>query len=65
MVKGYWLKVNVERKRIMEKKQYIIPSMEIMDLRTMHAMMDEPLFGPASTPKNPFSGAPKRHDSVF
>ena len=49
----------------MKRKQYIIPLMEIMDLRTMQAMMDDPLFGPASTPKNPFSGAPKRHDTVF
>lgn len=41
------------------KKQYISPKLETMDLRTMNAMMDEPLFGPASNPKDPYT-APER-----
>lgn len=45
---------------MMKKKAYISPISEIMNLRAMQAMMDEPLFGPASTPKNPFTGAPRR-----
>lgn len=43
----------------MEKKVYISPNSEILNLRAMNAMMDDPLFGPASTPSNPF-GAPER-----
>ncbi len=35
----------------MKKKIYISPISEIMNLRAMQAMMDEPLFGPASVPK--------------
>jgi len=49
---------------IMEKKLYISPNLEILNLRAMNAMMDEPLFGPSSTPNDPFattpSGAPER-----
>ena len=42
------------------KKQYISPISEMMDLRTMNAMMDDtPLFGNASNPKDPFT-APER-----
>ena len=47
-----------------KKKQYLSPISEIMNLRAMQAMMDSPLFGPASTPKNPFS-APKKKVEVF
>ncbi len=35
----------------MKKKVYISPISEIMNLRAMHAMMDEPLFNQASLPK--------------
>ena len=42
----------------MEKKVYISPKSEMMDLRAMNAMMDDPMFGPASTPK---ILAPKRN----
>jgi len=46
------------------KKQYIIPSMETLNLRTMDAVMY--ITGPASAAPDPHaSGAPKRHDSVF
>ena len=42
------------------KKQYISPKLEMMDLRTMNAMMDDtPLFGNASNPAQPFT-APER-----
>ena len=44
----------------MEKKVYISPNSEILNLRAMNAMMDDPLFGPASTPPQPFTGAPER-----
>ena len=44
----------------MEKKEYISPNSEILNLRAMNAMMDEPLFGPASNPTEPFTGAPER-----
>ena len=48
------------------KKQYISPKLETMDLRTMNAMMDEPLFGPASNPNQPFSTpAPKRDPKLW
>ena len=51
----------------MKKKQYISPKSEVMNLRAMHAMMDEtPLFGVASRPNQPFGGAPrKRWTDVF
>lgn len=39
---------------IMKKKQYISPVSEITDLRVMNAMMDGPLFGPASMPTDQF-----------
>ena len=48
----------------MEKKIYISPVSESMNLHAMQAMMDSPLLGPASTPKNPFS-APKKKVEVF
>ncbi len=32
----------------MKKKEYMIPVSEVLDLRAMSAMMDGPLFGPAS-----------------
>ena len=38
----------------MKKKQYISPVSEITDLRVMNAMMDGPLFGPASMPTDQF-----------
>ena len=45
----------------MEKKLYISPISETMDLRTMNAMMDDtPLFGNASNPAQPYSLAPER-----
>ena len=43
----------------MKKKVYISPNLEILNLRAMNAMMDDPLFGPASNPAKPF-GAPER-----
>ena len=43
----------------MEKKLYISPISEVMNLHAMNAMMDDPLFGPASNPSQPF-GAPAR-----
>ena len=47
----------------MEKKIYISPVSESMNLHTMQAMMDSPMFGPASVPK---TLAPKRpDDKVF
>jgi len=49
----------------MNKKVYISPISETMNLRAMQAMMDDPLFGPASTPHDPFSSAPKRKTEVF
>ena len=48
----------------MKKKVYISPISETMNLRAMQAMMDDPLFGPASTPHDPFS-APERKTEVF
>ena len=42
----------------MEKKVYISPKSEMMDLRAMNAMMDDPMLGPASKPK---ILAPKRN----
>ena len=43
------------------KKQYISPKLEMMDLRTMNAMMDDtPLFGNASNPAQPYSLAPEK-----
>ena len=45
---------------IMEKKVYISPNSEILNLRAMNAMMDDqPLFGPASNPAHPLT-APER-----
>ena len=49
----------------MKKKVYISPISETMNLQAMQAMMDEPLFGPASVPSQPFGGAPKRRTPVF
>ena len=52
----------------MEKKEYISPLSEIMNLRAMQAMMDEtPLFGPASNPKQPFAAPanPTKKTEVF
>ena len=51
----------------MEKKLYISPISEMMDLRTMNAsMQDQPLFGPASNPSQPFSTpAPKRDPKLW
>jgi len=47
----------------MEKKIYISPVSESMNLHAMQAMMDSPMFGPASVPK---TLAPKRpDDKVF
>ena len=43
----------------MKKKVYISPNSEILNLRAMNAMMDDPLFGPASNPSEPFA-APER-----
>ena len=48
----------------MKKKVYISPISETMNLRAMQAMMDEPLFGPASNPSEPFT-APERRVPVF
>ena len=49
----------------MKKKEYMIPVSEVLDLRAMSAMMDGPLFGPASVPSNPYNGAPRRKTDVF
>ena len=49
----------------MKKKEYLFPVSEVLDLRAMSAMMDTPLFGPASVPPNPFNGAPRRKTEVF
>jgi len=43
----------------MKKKVYISPKSEMMDLRAMNAMMDDPLFSKISTPK---ILAPKRNE---
>ena len=48
----------------MEKKQYISPIFEVMDLRSMNAVMDEPLFGPASVPSDKFNTS-KHRTKVF
>ena len=45
----------------MEKKVYISPKSEMMDLRAMNAMMDDPMLGPASKPK---ILAPKRNAAL-
>lgn len=42
----------------MKKKMYMTPVSEIMNLRTMNAVMDDPIFGPASMPKNQAPGRP-------
>ena len=39
----------------MEKKIYISPISETMNLHAMQAMMDTPLFGPGSNPSQPFA----------
>ena len=43
------------------KKQYIIPSVEVMSVSTV--LMQA--FGEASMPLDPFSSAPKRNPDVF
>ena len=49
----------------MNKKEYMIPVSEVLDLRAMSAMMDGPLFGPASMPKGPFTAPVRRKTEVF
>lgn len=49
----------------MKKKKYMIPVSEVLDLRAMSAMMDGPLFGPGSVPKNPFPAPARRTTDVF
>ena len=44
----------------MEKKQYISPALEVVNLRAIHAMMNP--FGDASNPKDPFLIAPKKNE---
>lgn len=43
------------------KRQYIIPVSEILDLRVLDAVMDEPLVGVASLPKHPFAPLANPH----
>jgi hypothetical protein len=47
----------------MKRKQYIIPSLETVDLRAIDAVMDR-ITGSASAPPH-VGGAPRRRDSVF
>ena len=46
----------------MEKKKYIIPLSEVMQLGS-DVIMDA--FGPASVPKDPFSAPKQRETEVF
>ena len=46
----------------MEKKQYICPLVEVMQLGADVVMKD---LGPGSLPDQPGSGAPKRRTKVF
>ena len=46
----------------MEKKLYNTPQTEVLQLETSVIME---AFGPASAPKDPFAGAPKRRTKVF
>lgn len=51
----------------MEKKQYIAPVMETIDLQAIDVVMDH-AFGEASRPATPYDpafGAPKRRTQVF
>lgn len=42
----------------MKKKVYISPITEILNLCTMNAVMDSPIYGPGSTPKTLAPGYP-------